>query len=286
MLFYHDALGQFHSLGGILPGLGFVVIFVYLFLSVVFRDCFVFSSYLCYFFSFGVSWFFSQWPWVSSCFWRFFFSVLYFSFILIGSFSWFPGNCVWASSFGAVLSLALPLWIVSLFTSWREGFDYWLSGHLPSGLPLWARFLVVPASVFSTFVQAPVLALRLCCNLVAGHILLYFIGYGIYFFLFSFNGIFNFSVLGWWFSLVGAGSSFSLGGSIIYVCFLTGVGLLLILALGGVFFCLFSLAGFVWFLEVIKVFVQGYVFVFLLVQYSSSSWISKVSEYWSVSHSF
>nr|WDV10329.1 ATP synthase F0 subunit 6 [Rhabdopleura sp. NHMO H2136] len=279
-MFFHDALGQFHSLGGVLPGLGFVLVFMYLFLSVIFRDCFIFSSYLCYFFFSSVSWFFSQWPWVSSCFWRFFFSVMYFSFIVVGAFSWFPGNCVWASSFGAVLSLALPLWVVSLFTSWREGFDYWLSGHLPSGLPLWARFLVVPASVFSTFVQAPVLALRLCCNLVAGHILLYFIGYGIYFFLFSFSGMFSNLVLSSWVVFTsGSSKFFSLSFSVLILTFLC-LGLLFMVLFGLVFFCLFSLAGFVWFLEVIKVFVQGYVFVFLLVQYSSSSRITQISESW------
>nr|CBM43255.2 ATPase subunit 6 [Rhabdopleura compacta] len=278
-MFFHDALGQFHSLGGLIPGLGFVLIFVYLVLSFIFRDCFIISGYLCYFFFSSLGWFFSQWPWVSSCFWRFFFSTMYFSFIVVGAFSWFPGNCVWASSFGAVLGLALPLWVVSLLTSWREGFDYWLSSHLPPGLPLWARFLVVPASVFSTFVQAPVLALRLCCNLVAGHILLYFIGYGIYYFLFSSKVLVTGFNLSLWYSILGFLGDGSILGSVIIFSIL---GETLLVGVLVIFFCLFSLAGFVWFLEVIKVFVQSYVFVFLLVQYSSGSQISNIKESWNL----
>ena len=65
--------------------------------------------------------------------------------------------------------LALISFIVILFSSNKH---YW--GHIfwPSGIPIWAKFILIPVEILGIFTKPFALMIRLFANMVAGHIII------------------------------------------------------------------------------------------------------------------
>ena len=70
------------------------------------------------------------------------------------------------------LALALVVFIgATIIGFWRQGFGY-LSMFLPSGVPWWLWWLVVPVEIISYFIRPMSLSIRLFANMMAGHMML------------------------------------------------------------------------------------------------------------------
>lgn len=70
------------------------------------------------------------------------------------------------------LALALVVFIgATIIGFWRQGFGY-LSMFLPSGVPWWLWWLVIPVEIISYFIRPMSLSIRLFANMMAGHMML------------------------------------------------------------------------------------------------------------------
>jgi F-type H+-transporting ATPase subunit a len=70
------------------------------------------------------------------------------------------------------LALALVVFIgATIIGFWRQGLGY-LKIFLPSGVPWWLWWLVVPVEIISYFIRPMSLSIRLFANMMAGHMML------------------------------------------------------------------------------------------------------------------
>jgi len=93
-----------------------------------------------------------------------------FFFILINNlFGLIPGTANVTGNIAFTMLLSLISFVVILFSSNKH---YW--GHIfwPPGVPIWAKFILIPVEILGVFTKPFALMIRLFANMVAGHIII------------------------------------------------------------------------------------------------------------------
>jgi F-type H+-transporting ATPase subunit a len=93
-----------------------------------------------------------------------------FFFILINNiFGLIPGTANVTGNIAFTMLLALISFIVILFSSNKH---YWAHIIWPPGIPIWAKFILIPVEILGIFTKPFALMIRLFANMVAGHIII------------------------------------------------------------------------------------------------------------------
>jgi F-type H+-transporting ATPase subunit a len=93
-----------------------------------------------------------------------------FFFILINNiFGLIPGTANVTGNIAFTMLLSLISFVVILLSSNKH---YWRHIFWPPGIPIWAKFILIPVEILGIFTKPFALMIRLFANMVAGHIII------------------------------------------------------------------------------------------------------------------
>lgn len=70
------------------------------------------------------------------------------------------------------IRIAFPLWAGYMSLAWLKDFDYMRAHLVPAGRPLGLSFFMVGVELVRNIIRPLTLSVRLCANIIAGHLLL------------------------------------------------------------------------------------------------------------------
>lgn len=83
-----------------------------------------------------------------------------------------PSSIPISSHLIVTITLGIPIWIISITSSFKKNAVVTMSNLVPQGSPLWLAFVLVLIELIRTLVRPITLSFRLAANITAGHIIL------------------------------------------------------------------------------------------------------------------